>query len=38
MTQGRLRDFAHRHFGPLRGYAQQFLFHWARLTDCGAKE
>jgi N-glycosylase/DNA lyase len=26
----RLRDFADSHFGPYRGYAQQFLFHWIR--------
>jgi N-glycosylase/DNA lyase len=26
----RLRDFAEGHFGPFRGYAQQFLFHWIR--------
>jgi hypothetical protein len=26
----RLRDFANSHFGPYRGYAQQFLFHWIR--------
>lgn len=26
----RLRDFAASHFGPYRGYAQQFLFHWIR--------
>ena len=26
----RLRDFANEHFGPYRGYAQQFLFHWIR--------
>jgi len=26
----RLRLFAERHFGPYRGYAQQFLFHWIR--------
>jgi N-glycosylase/DNA lyase len=25
-----LRDFAHRHFGPYRGYAQQWIFHHAR--------
>lgn len=30
-----IREFARNHFGPHRGYAQQFLFHWARLTDCG---
>ena len=28
----RLRAFAQSHFGPYRGYAQQFLFHWIR-TD-----
>jgi len=26
----RLRTFADSHFGPYRGYAQQFLFHWIR--------
>ncbi len=26
----RLRAFAESHFGPNRGYAQQFLFHWIR--------
>ncbi|MCE0484756.1 MAG: 3-methyladenine DNA glycosylase [Methylacidiphilales bacterium] len=26
----KLRDFAESHFGPYRGYAQQFLFHWIR--------
>ena len=26
----RMRLFADRHFGPHRGYAQQFLFHWIR--------
>ena len=26
----RLRGFAEKHFGPHRGYAQQFLFHWIR--------
>jgi N-glycosylase/DNA lyase len=28
----KLRAFAHAHFGPYAGYAQQFLFHWIR-TD-----
>jgi N-glycosylase/DNA lyase len=28
----KMRDFADSHFGPYRGYAQQFLFHWIR-TD-----
>lgn len=27
-----LRDFARNHFGPAGGYAQQFLFHQARLS------
>jgi N-glycosylase/DNA lyase len=27
-----LADFSRRHFGPYRGYAQQYLFHHARLT------
>jgi hypothetical protein len=27
--------FAERHFGPYRGHAQQFLFHWIR-KDPGA--
>ena len=38
LTPERLRVFARRHFGPHRGWAQQYLFHWARLTDCGARE
>ena len=37
LSARQIRDFARRHFGPHRGYAQQFLFHWARLTDCGKK-
>ncbi len=35
VTTRYVRDFARDHFGPSRGYAQQFLFHWARLTGCG---
>ena len=31
----KMRRFAERHFGPYRGYAQQFLFHWIR-TDPSA--
>lgn len=27
-----LRDFSHRHFGPYRGYAQQWIFHHARTS------
>ena len=30
VTHERLRAFAENHFGPQRGYAQQFLFHWIR--------
>ncbi len=30
VTTERMRIFADRHFGPYRGYAQQFLFHWIR--------
>jgi N-glycosylase/DNA lyase len=37
ITARSIREFAMKHFGPYRGYAQQFLFHWARLTDCGRK-
>ena len=36
-TARHVRDFAWKHFGPNRGCAQQFLFHWARLTDCGKR-
>jgi N-glycosylase/DNA lyase len=32
---GFLARFAHRHFGPYRGYAQQFLFHQARTEKPG---
>jgi N-glycosylase/DNA lyase len=30
ISHQRMRRFADRHFGPHRGYAQQFLFHWIR--------
>ncbi len=30
LTPERVRKFIPRHFGPRGGYAQQFLFHWAR--------
>jgi N-glycosylase/DNA lyase len=30
ISHERLRTFANDHFGPYRGYAQQFLFHWIR--------
>lgn len=30
ITHERLKSFADSHFGPYRGYAQQFLFHWIR--------
>jgi N-glycosylase/DNA lyase len=33
---GFLARFAHRHFGPYRGYAQQFLFHQARTEKQGS--
>jgi len=29
-TKERLQRFAERHFGPWRGHAQQYLFHWVR--------
>ena len=32
VTPKRIREFAHSHFGDHRGYAQQFLFHYARKT------
>lgn len=28
-----IAEFAENHFGPYRGYAQQFLFHYARTSD-----
>ncbi len=31
-TPRQLRDFAHTHFGPYRGYAQQWIFHHARTS------
>lgn len=30
VTAGRLRDFSASYFGPYGGYAQQYLFHYAR--------
>lgn len=35
VKQERLRAFAESHFGPNRGYAQQFLFHWIRKDPKG---
>jgi N-glycosylase/DNA lyase len=35
VSHERMRLFADRHFGPHRGFAQQFLFHWIR-KDSGA--
>ncbi|MGI8602275.1 MAG: DNA-3-methyladenine glycosylase family protein [Verrucomicrobiales bacterium] len=32
LNRAQLAKFTERHFGPCRGYAQQFLFHHARLT------
>jgi N-glycosylase/DNA lyase len=31
VTAGRLRDFCGTYFGPYGGYAQQYLFHYARV-------
>ena len=36
ITPRAIREFARSHFGPYGGYAQQFLFHYARVT--GLKE
>jgi N-glycosylase/DNA lyase len=30
ISNARIKDFSNSHFGPNRGYAQQFLFHWIR--------
>lgn len=35
---GELRDFVSRHFGPNAGYAQQFLFEWARGQKLGSQK
>lgn len=32
ITPKLLRDFSHDHFGPFRGYAQQWIFHHARTS------
>jgi N-glycosylase/DNA lyase len=32
VTAARIRAFCAEHFGPYGGYAQQYLFHHARLT------
>lgn len=32
VTSRQLRDFARTHFGPFRGYAQQWIFHHARTS------
>ena len=32
VTPRMLRDFARDHFGPFRGYAQQWIFHYARTS------
>jgi N-glycosylase/DNA lyase len=37
VTTERIRKFAASHFGPYGGYAQQFLFHLARMTKLEAK-
>lgn len=36
VSEQRIRKFASEHFGPNAGYAQQFLFHHARLTKLKA--
>lgn len=33
VTLARLRAFSTTHFGPNAGYAQQYLFHWLRMTE-----
>ena len=33
----RLRAFAWKYFGPYRGYAQQYLFHWIRTGPRGQR-
>lgn len=38
ITAKRLRDFSDRYFGDFGGYAQQYLFHYARKTLRGTKE
>ena len=37
-TADEIRKFAAQHFGPYAGYAQQFLFHHARLTKLRAAD
>lgn len=32
VTSRALKEFAHHHFGPYRGYAQQWIFHHARTS------
>lgn len=36
-TFGEIQEFARRYFGPLMGYAQQYLFYYARLNKIGTK-
>ena len=38
VTAARLRNFAAEYFGPYGGYAQQYLFHHARMTRRRAKK
>lgn len=38
VTSTQLRDFAMEHFGPYRGYAQQWLFHHARTSGMFARK
>ena len=38
LTPERVRRFIISHFGPWGGYAQQFLFHWARTGPAFAEK
>lgn len=38
ITPNFLRDFAQKHFGPYRGYAQQWIFHHARTSGIFARQ
>jgi len=38
LSAGILRDFARDHFGPYRGYAQQWLFHYGRVGKALSKK
>jgi N-glycosylase/DNA lyase len=38
ITPRHLRDFAYEHFGPYRGYAQQWIFHHARTSGVFSRQ